>query len=114
MYCGDPNLKERSLMTQDISRTAPPAPEPATHDIALPTPRQSLEPSTHDGARPAAEAAPHADAASASPPARKSSAGWIVITVVAAAAAWAAGWLAGVAWAWRDMTPRYLRPMHRH
>src|SRR5437763_17160496 len=95
-------------MAHDTSRAGPqPALDPATHDVALPTPRQSLEPSTPDIARP--EPATHDNAPPASPPARASRAGWIVTTVVAAAAAWAVGWLAGVSWAWREMTPRYLR-----
>src|SRR3954468_1573145 len=112
-------------MAHDISRAVPqPTTEPATHPVGLPTPRQSLqppppaglppprqslEPSTHDAARPAPEPAAHDIPQPASPPPQGSRAGWIVSAVVAAAAAWAVGWVAGVSWAWREMTPRYLR-----
>ena len=101
-------------MAHDISRAVPqPAPEPATHDIGLPTPRQSLERSTPESARSAAEPAARDIARPASPTAQGSRAGWIVSIVVAAGAAWAVGWIAGVSWAWREMTPRYLRRAHR-
>src|SRR4051794_21606265 len=101
-------------MAQHISRAVPqPTTEPAAHDIALPTPRQSLEPSTYDAARPAPEPGAHDIARPASPPSQGSRVGWIVSAVVAAAAAWAVGWVAGVSWAWRATAPRYLRRAHR-
>jgi hypothetical protein len=43
-------------------------------------------------------------------PAPRPRAGWIVGTIVAAAAAWAVGWLAGVSWAWRETTPSLTLP----
>src|SRR3954454_20204916 len=97
-------------MAHDTSRAVPqPAPEPATNDIGLPTPRQSLERSTRESAQLAAEPAARDIARPARPTAQGSRAGWIVSIVAASGAAWAVGWIAGVSWAWREMTPRYLR-----
>ena len=99
-------------MAHDISRAVPqPTTEPAAQDVSLPTPRQSLEPSTHD----IAQFAPTGhDAPRAVPrPAQGSRAGWVVTVVAAAGAAWAIGWVAGVSWAWREMTPNYLRHHRR-
>jgi hypothetical protein len=109
-------------MAKDIPRAVPqPVLEPAAHDIALPAPRPPLDPAAHDIARPAPrpllEPAAHDIARHAprpaSRPAHGARAGWILSTVVAAGAAWAVGWVAGVSWAWREMTPRYLRRTHR-
>ena len=46
----------------------------------------------------------------APPPVHESRAGWIVLAAVAAAAAWAVGWVAGVSQAWRAMTPPVPAP----
>jgi hypothetical protein len=90
--------------------------DPAEQDLALPAPRPPLDPAAHDIARPAPrlpqEPAAH-DIPRHAPRPGGSRAGWIVSTVVAAGAAWAVGWVAGVSWAWREMTPRYLRRAHR-
>lgn len=90
-------------MAHDNARAvSQPVLEPETPDFALPAPRPPvLEPAGHDISQPAPR------------PVHGSRAGWILSTVVAAAAAWAAGWLAGVSWAWHEMTPRYLRRSHR-
>ena len=99
-------------MAHDIAQAVPqPTIEPATHDVSLPTPQQSVEPSTHELAQfaPTGHDAPR----TAPAPARGSRAGWVVTVVAASGAAWAAGWLAGVAWAWREMTPHYLRRHRR-
>ena len=107
-------------MAHDNARAVPqPVLEPAAHDIAVPAPRTPvLEPAAHDIAQPAPrppvlERAAHDIAQPGPRPAHGSSAGWIMSAVVAAAAAWAVGWVAGVSWAWREMTPRYLRRTHR-
>ena len=105
-------------MAKDIPRAVPqPVLEPAAHDIALPAPRPPLDPAAHDIARPAPrpllDPAAHDIARPAPRPAHGARAGWILSTVVAAGAAWAVGWVAGVSWAWREMTPRYLRRTHR-
>src|SRR3954470_20241237 len=93
-------------MAKDIPRAArQPVLEPEEHDVALPAPRPPLDPAAHDIARPAPRPAPR--------PVHGSRAGWVLATVVAAGAAWAVGWVAGVSWAWREMTPRYLRRTHR-
>lgn len=97
-------------MAHDIARAVPqPAIEPATNDIALPRPRPALDSAISDVARPAPEPATQDIAR----PERRSRAGGVILAVIAAGAAWAAGWLAGVSWAWREMTPRYLSRHHR-
>jgi hypothetical protein len=106
-------------MAHDNARAVPqPVLERAAHDIALPAPRAPvLDTAAHDVARPApepaalemAQPAPRlVHGAGAGP-----GAGWILSAVIAAAAAWTVGWVAGVSWAWRAMTPRYLRRTHR-
>jgi hypothetical protein len=97
-------------MARDNARAVPqPVPERAAHDIALPAPRPPvLERATHDIPRPALEPAAPEMAQPAPRPVHESRAGWILSSVVAAAAVWAVGWVAGVSWAWRAMTPRYL------
>src|SRR4051812_23184407 len=101
-------------MAHDTSRAVPqPTTQPATPDVGLPAPRQSLEPSTHDTARPAPERAALDIPRPTSPPAQGSRAGLIVSIVAAAGAAWAVGWVAGVSWAWREMTPHSLRHHRR-
>jgi hypothetical protein len=107
-------------MTQGHAQAAPqPVVEPSAQDIVLPTPRPPvLEPAAQDIARPAPrtpdrEAAAQDIARPAPRPAHRSRAGWILATVVAAAAAWAAGWVTGVFWAWRAMSPWYLRRTRR-
>jgi hypothetical protein len=102
-------------MAHDNARAVPqPVLERAAHDIALPSPRPPvLEAAAHDIPRPVLEPAAHEMAEPAPPPVHESRAGWIVLAAVAAAAAWAVGWVAGVSWAWRAMTPRYLRQTHR-
>jgi hypothetical protein len=83
--------------------------ERAAHDIALPAPRPPvLEPGAHDIPRSVLEPAALEKAQPEQRPVRQPRAGWILSTVVAAAAAWAVGWIAGVSWAWHAMTPRYL------
>jgi hypothetical protein len=96
-------------MAHDNARAVTqPVREPAMHDIALPTPRSPVrEPAVHDIARPVLEPAAHDDIAR---PAPRPRAGWILGTIGAAAAAWAVGWLAGVSWAWREMTPSLTLP----
>jgi hypothetical protein len=114
-------------MAHDNARAVPqPVLERAAHDIALPAPRTPiLEPAAHDIDRPVREPAAHdidrpvlepAALEMAQPAPRLvhgPGAGWILSAVVAAAAAWAVGWVAGVSWAWRAMMPRYLRRTHR-
>src|SRR5215211_3303062 len=106
-------------MAHDNARAVPqPVLERAAHDAALPAPRPPvLDTAAHDSARPVLEpAAPEmtqrapqlVHGAGAGP-----GAGWILSAVIAAAAAWTVGWVAGVSWAWRAMTPRYLRLTHR-
>jgi hypothetical protein len=98
-------------MAHDNARAVPqPILERAAHDIALPAPRPPvLEPAAHDIDRPVLEPAAHEMAQPAPRLAHGPGAGWILSAVVAAAAAWTVGWVAGVSWAWRAMTPRYLR-----
>ena len=102
-------------MARDNARAVPqPVLERAAHDVALPSPRPPvLERAAHDIPRPVPEPAAREMAQSAPRPVHESRAGWIVLATVAAAAAWAVGWVAGVSWAWRAMTPRYLRRTHR-
>ena len=106
-------------MTQQLTEQVPEAlDERAAHDIALPAPRPPvLDTAANDSARPVLEpAAPEMGQPAPRPvhePGAGASAGWILSAVVAAAAAWAVGWVAGVSWAWRAMTPRYLRRTHR-
>ena len=102
-------------MAADDARAVPqPVLDRAKDDIALPAPRPPvLERAGHTVARP--EPAPVArETPQPSPrPVHESRAGWIVPVVAAAAAAWAVGWIAGVSWAWRAMTPRYLSHRRR-
>jgi hypothetical protein len=105
-------------MAHDTARTvAQSVREPGVQDIALPTPRKPvLEPAGLDIARPAAPAAEpavHDISRPAAPPVHESRAGWVLSTVAVAAAAWTVGWVSGVSWAWRAMTPRHLRRSHR-
>ena len=102
-------------MPPDNARAVPqPVLEPAADDIALPSPRPPvLEPAANDIPRPVLEPATHQMAPPASRPVHEPRSGWILSAAVAAAAAWAVGWVAGVSWAWRAMTPRYLRRAHR-
>jgi hypothetical protein len=106
-------------MVHDNARAVPqPVLERAAHDIALPAPRPPVfDTAAHDIAQPVlepaalemAQPAPRlVNVAGAGP-----GAGWILSAVIAAAAAWAVGWVAGVSWAWRAMTPRYMRRTHR-
>jgi hypothetical protein len=100
-------------MAPDDTRALPQeAPGTAVRDLAVPAPRRPVlepaadavpaprpparEPTTHDVRRPAGG----------------SRAGWVLVTVVAAGAAWATGWVAGVTWAWHAMTPRYVSRTH--
>ena len=71
-----------------------PALAPAENGIAPPARRHVVEPAAHDSPRPV-----HGPRV-----------GGILIAGVAAAAAWGVGWIAGVTWAWRKMTPRYIGP----
>lgn len=88
----------------------PPVLEPPARDTASPAPRPPvLEPATQDIAR----GAPQPEARPVPRPVHTPRAGWTLLIVVAAAAAWVAGWLAGVSWAWRAMTPRYMLRTHR-
>jgi hypothetical protein len=101
-------------MAKDIPQTVPQtALEPAAYDNALPAPRPPVDPAAHDSARPAPPAPVDSVAHDSARPVHGSRAGWIVSTVVAAGAAWAVGWVAGVSWAWRATTPWYLRRSHR-
>ena len=102
-------------MAHDNARAVPqPVLEREAHDIALPAPRTPvLEGTAHDIPRPVLEPAALEMAQPAPRLEHGPGAGWILSAVVAAAAAWAVGWVAGVSWAWRAMTPRYLRQTHR-
>jgi hypothetical protein len=107
-------------MAHDNARAVPkPVLEPAAQDVALPAPRPPvLEPMARDITLPApppsvVERTAHDSVRPAPRPVHGSRAGWILSIFVAAAAAWAAGWVAGVSWAWRAVTPRYLRRTHR-
>ena len=102
-------------MARDNARAVPqPVLERAEHDIALPSPRSPvLEPAAHDIPRPVLEPAAQEKAQPAPRPVHEPRAGWLLSAAAAAAAAWAVGWVAGVSWAWRAMTPRYLRRTHR-
>lgn len=108
-------------MAHDQARAVP---QPVLHatadDVALPVPRPPvLEAPAPDIARPAPrppvpERTPHDIATPARQAARGPHVGWLLISVVAAGAAWGIGWLAGVSWAWRELTPRFLsRPNRR-
>jgi hypothetical protein len=102
-------------MAPDNARAVPqPVLDPAAQDIALPTPRPPvLERAAPDVARPVLEPAAQDIARPAPAPVHGPRAGWILSSVVAAAAAWAVGWVAGVSWAWREMTPGYWGRTHR-
>ena len=98
----------------NVQAVPQPVIEPPGHVIALPTPRSPvLDPAAQDIApaapRPEREPAAHDRVR----PVHESRAGWILSIVFAAAAAWAVGWVAGVSWAWREMTPGYLSRTHR-
>lgn len=96
-------------MAHEAPAVPQPAVEPAAKDVSLPTPRAALDSAVDDVARPAPEPAAH-DIAQ---PVRASHGGGILLTVIAVGAAWAAGWLAGVSWAWHEMTPWHLARHHR-
>ena len=108
------------MVNDDARAVSQPVLERAAHDIALPAPRPPvLDTAAHDIAQPVLEPAGPETAQPAPRPAPRPvrragpGAGWIASAVLAAAAAWAVGWVAGVSWAWRAMTPRYLRRTHR-
>jgi hypothetical protein len=93
-------------------------PQPAVErDIALPTPRPPVldtpAPSLAPVPGPVAQASSTDAVPPASRPAGGSRAGWILSAVVAAGAAWAVGWVAGVTWAWREMGPHLSRARRR-
>jgi len=97
-------------MAMDLPRAVPqPVLEPAAQDVAVPAPRPPLDPAARDiprpGPRPPLDPVVHDIPRPASRPVQGSRAGWILSTVVAVGAAWVVGWLAGVAWAWRQMAP---------
>jgi hypothetical protein len=103
-------------MAHDTTRAVPqPVRERTAQDSALPAPRRPvLETAARDIAPPGPEPA----AREMAQPAPRlehgpGAAGLIVTAIVAATAAWVVGWIAGVSWAWRAMTPRYLRRTHR-
>ena len=102
-------------MAHDDARAVPqPVLEPTAQDLALPRPRPPvLERAVPDIARPVLEPSAQDIPRPAPGPVHGLRAGWIVSTVVAAAAAWAVGWVAGVSWAWREMTPGYWSRHHR-
>ena len=102
-------------MAHDNARAVPqPVLDRAAHGIALPAPRPPVrEPTAHDIDRPVLEPAAVEMAQPAPRLVHGPGAGWILSAVIAAAAAWTVGWVAGVSWAWRAMTPRYLRRTHR-
>jgi hypothetical protein len=112
---------ERAAHDIALPAPRPPVLERAAHDIALPAPRPPvLERAAHDIPRPALEIPRPAlepaalEMAQPAPrPVHEPRAGWILSAVVAATAAWVVGWVAGVSWAWRAMTPRYLPRTHR-
>lgn len=99
-------------MAHDTTRAVPqPVRERTAREAALPAPRRPVHetPAARDVAPPVLEPAAPAPRPEHGPGA----AGWIVTAVAAAAAAWVVGWITGVTWAWRAMTPRYLRRSHR-
>src|SRR5688500_13621244 len=101
-------------MARDNEQAVPQPVLDRADDIALPAPRTPvLERAAHDIPRPVLAPAELETAQPAARPVHESRAGWIVSAVVVAAAAWVVGWVAGVSWAWRAMTPRYLRRTHR-
>ena len=102
-------------MAHDTTRAVPqPETAPAGHDISLPEPRPPvLDAAAPDVARPAPHPSREPAADDLARPVHGSRAGWIVSTLVAVAAAWAVGWVAGVSWAWREMTPGFLSRTHR-
>jgi hypothetical protein len=103
-------------MAHDTTRAVPqPVRERTAQDTALPAPRRPvLETAARDIAPPVPEPAARGMTAPAPRPEHGPGvAGWILTAVVAAAASWVLGWIAGVSWAWRAMTPRYLRRSHR-
>jgi hypothetical protein len=83
-------------------------------DLVLPVPRPPVLEAPEDGVSrrpsvpPAPGSAPGGIARPAPRTAREARAGWIVTSVLAAAASWTVGWVAGALWAWRQMTPKYL------
>ena len=100
-------------MARDNTRAVPqPVLERAAHDIALPSPAIRIEAAAHDIPRPVPSGGAREGRARTT--ARARAWRWLdLLATVAAAAAWAVGWVAGVSWAWRAMTPRYLRRTHR-
>jgi hypothetical protein len=104
-------------MAPDSSRAVsqPVLKDPAD-DVVLPVPRPPLlEAPALDSPRPAPRPPAFERARrDVARPAHESRAGWIVTSLVGAAAAWTVGWVTGVFWAWRQMTPKYLsRPATR-
>lgn len=83
-------------------------------DLVLPVPRPPILEAPDDDIAPrpplapAPGSAPSGIARPGPRTAREARAGWIVTSVVASAAAWTVGWIAGALWAWRQMTPKYL------
>lgn len=104
-------------MAHDTTRAVPqPVRERTAREAALPAPRRPVHetPAARDDAPPVLEpAAPETAGPAPRPEHGPGAAGWIVTAVAAAAAAWVVGWITGVTWAWRAMTPRYLRRSHR-
>jgi hypothetical protein len=94
-----PTAEGEPVPSSEEERATAPGGRP--RHVAQETARPVLEPAAHDIARPGPR------------PVDGSRAGWILLTTAAAAAAWGAGWVAGVSWAWRAMTPRYLRWTHQ-
>ena len=103
-------------MAQDVARGVPqPVVEPAGQEGArLPEPRSPVhETATYDTPRPTPRPVARPAAHDSTRHQQGSRAGWIVLALVSAGTAWVCGWVAGVSWAWRAMTPRYLRRSHR-
>ena len=103
-------------MAHDATQAVPqPVRERTAHDTALPAPRRpALETAARGIAPPGNEPAARGMTRPAPRPEHGPGAGgWILMAVISAAAAWVVGWIAGVSWAWRAMTPRYLRRTHR-
>src|SRR4051794_5777306 len=107
-------------MAHDDARAVPqPVVEPAAHDTVLPVPRSPVrESGVHDVARPVRRSPvpePAVDDAArpASRPVHGIRIGWILTSVVAAAVAWAVGWITGASWAWRELRFGYWGRNHR-
>jgi hypothetical protein len=96
---GTPAIPAQRGTTAEVARV------PGSEEERAGRPRRAAQTT----ARPVYEPAAH----DISRPAHGSRAGWILLTTAVAGAAWSAGWVAGVSWAWRAMTPRYLRRTHQ-